>query len=346
MRIPQRRAHRVILGLAVGVVIGFVGVSLSGHGQSGAPPGPGTSSDETSSSASQPTDRYPASEKLAKAAEEYGFASWPGKDGRLRPGVGAGEALRQVLPQLRLAWVRPPASSDGPLPRDVAEVSWSAGTGSRQRPISIRMWVCPSCAEAQEVLLRRVTLTSSALRRKLGSEVGIAIGDMCFPDDLWIVFSRNNIVVDVCDLGGEAIAFGRQFDDALLATPSSDTFEGLDRYRPQIRELRLAEGVSQPLSVGGYDGESQEFPLVVDVVDPEGGPVFLYWQATGHLGAGKSAECRDSEYSVSVTVAPPEKVIQQQTITLTAVNERGMFSRATLPVQVFVSEVKYHTESD
>jgi hypothetical protein len=269
---------------------------------------------------------------LAATKAAYRFGEWPGKQGLIRPGLDLGSVLAERIPGLKLAWVRAPAGPGSGLPADTVEVYWfSPAPGKRE----IRMWVAPSRADAQEVLVRRLDASTSPARLSSGAALGLDIGDVSFPLAPRTLFVRGNVVLEIRDeAGGGAVELARELDQAILAQPAAASMAGLNRYAPQIRALEFAEVVAQPLAVRGHQNERTEFPLRVDVVDPQGRQVFLFWEGPG----GKSDECPSSEYSVGITVEPPFDVVRDRMLTLTAVNELGLFSRASLPLRVRVSK--------
>ncbi len=285
----------------------------------------------TEPSAQEVRAQYQQKRMLSKQA--YHFDQWPGKGGEVRPGVNAGRALAQVLPGIQCASASASREGSDYAPPNRSSVRWRTANVE----VSIRLFV--SCDDAQETMIDDLTFRTNPAISPRGSELGVDLGDVSFPGARATRFVRNNLLVTVRSRAGNTLELAELIDQAILARPAFDVYEEMAAYRPQIHELWFREKLSQPIPLVGMLSPGRRFPLVVDVSDPEGGPVYLSWSGKGASAQEAPAE-KGFRYWARLGLEGPEGEVQQRELTLTAVNECGLFSTATLPIKVTVKRVK------
>ena len=335
---PTRLARATLFTLVVAALAAFGGWTLT----AGSGATPVRMSDGQVEPALPPaadaSERDAAQQALEAAKSAYRFAEWPGKNGLLRPGLNLGPILANCIPSVELAWVHRPAGEKSGMPLDVVDVLWFSP--DPENNYEIRLWVASSCVDAQEVLLRRLAWRQSPAIEPRGSEMGVELGDLSFPGSVGgsksVAFVRNNVVVEVKAPTGDALDIGRLIDQGLLARPTFNSYEAMASYRPEIRRFHLKGHPAEPLHVEGYAGHSKRFPLEFEVVDPQGGQLVLSWEGSPGISVLPPETKQPHTHEVSAEIWGPESEIQHRELTLTAVNECGMFSRATIPIQVRV----------
>lgn len=333
---PTRLAPAAFFILFMAGLVALGGWALPASTEAELAPPPDSQAESAQPPAAEAPEPDSGQRLLAEAKSAYQFAEWPGKEGLLRPGLNLGQVLADYIPDLQLAWVHRPADEKSGMPVDVVDVFWF--NPDPDNNYEIRMWVGLSCDHAHEVLLRRLTWRQCRTIERRGSEIGVELGDLSFPGSAagskGLTFVRNNVVLEVTAPRGDAIEIAKIIDQALLARPTFSSYEAMAPFRPQIRDLHLAGHPRQPLYVEGYVGHAKRFPLSFEVVDPEGGQLFLFWEGSPGMSVMPPETKQPHTHELSVEVVGPESEIQHRELTLTAVNECGMFSRATLPIDV------------
>jgi len=273
---------------------------------------------------------------LAVANRLYEFNGWPGKHGKVRPGVSIARALAELEPDLRLSYISEPLREPDAAPVGSVRIRWSG------RASDIYVTVCRSCEEAQQACLSRLAHDGRGTVALRGSELDVKVGDVSFlygePDLSGEArFVRSNIYVEIYAPAGEAIDMAEAIDRALLARPAAASLEELDKFRPQILSLGLAGDPQQPVEISfeqqHRQGRAWTCPLRFKVLDPERGRLDYYWaSADGESGVVKQRTGK-ADYAVYIWARWHRYGVEEHRFKLTAVNECGMFSEATLSVR-------------
>lgn len=267
--------------------------------------------------------------KRAISKQAYHFEQWPGKKGRVRPGVDVGRVLVARLPGIHYDGSAAYPEGNDYAPGNRSRVSWRAAD------TMVEVSVFASCDDAHEALINSLTFRINPAILAIGSQIGVSLGDVSFPGPQVTEFVRSNLMVKVEVLrseAGDAIELSQLIDQTILARPTFDTYEQMAVYRPQIRQLRLKNPVTQPIGTGSR-GSRVAYPLVVDVVDPEGGPIHLFWSGDEEVHAAQVPGSHTHEFRGG-RGGPPADKARTEYLTLTAVSESGLFTTATLPIKV------------
>lgn len=277
--------------------------------------------------AATPQEARSPDPSLAVGKRAYRFDEWPGKNGKVRPSIHVGEVLADRVPGIKL----------GPVPAPTAKSVQLDWTRVQEPACNVRVWVCRSCSDAHGVAISRLVNRVNAAISPRGCEMGVALGDLSFPSDPATSFVRNNIYVEVRSDARDSIEIAKLLDRAVLARPAFDSYDQMTAFRPEVRELHIPNR-PKPLSVDGRAGRtSKPMPFVVDVADPEGGRVFLFWEQSQHL----RVEPLDSgDHRIWVSFWGATDGWQDENVIVTAVNELGLASHARFPARVRLREAK------
>ncbi len=262
---------------------------------------------------------------LAAGKRAYRFDEWPGKNGRVRPGINVGKVLGERMPGIKFGFHGAPRA-------EAVDLVWYRTEKPR---CDIRVWVCESPEKAHEMLIKRLVHRTNAAIDTRGAELGVSLGDLSFPGEANTKFVRNNINFEVRSDAGDSLEIAHLLDQAVLARPAFDSYDDFAPFCPQIRELRIPNRPT-PLSVDAPSSStSNPMSFVVDVVNPEGGRLFLSWEQSRHL----RVEPLDSgDYRIWVSFRWATNGWEEERVTLVALNEWGLLSRADFPARFRLRE--------
>jgi hypothetical protein len=263
-------------------------------------------------------------EQLQSAKEKYDYANWAAETGKVIAGVNISTAVLPHLQGMTEKWPDGDFSIDTAGTGTYAKIRqwWTAA----DRQLQITMVVCPTPGAAREYLISYYAHTqmSPLAVKPSGHRQGLNTGNICFATParqgggfLDIDFIRRNVLIMMRAEGGfcKELAAAAGTLDHLLARKKTWS------HYPAIAEMPVIKNFSCETAA---IKRGETVLLNLEAVNPCPGKLRYIWDLTGG-GVEKNPRGDFVYYGGEAGI---------HTITLTVLNEAGLFQTETVEIEV------------